>query len=174
MESGSYIEYEPLSHVPTSRKGLYHMTYLQNITSGHNSQQSFFSSTFLFEASLLFPGCYLIHASEKLHHARHYIGWSSCIAARIAIHRKSQGSKLVKAFNEHGISWQVARVWKGETRTFERALHEKKNSVKSLCPICKQEALAARLGLLARVNPYPSQVALLGKYEHDLTSVQAL
>ena len=82
-------------------------------------------------------GCYLIHADHPLHHAQHYIGWSDNIARRVKSHKQSKGSKLIAAFNKNNITWSVVRIWPSQDKSFERKLHNGKNSGKWLCPICR-------------------------------------
>ncbi len=60
---------------------------------------------------------YLIHFSEKLHHAQHYISFvEGDLLQRIALHRASRGARLLAALNERGIEWKVVRVWRGAHR----------------------------------------------------------
>ena len=98
-------------------------------------------------------GVYLIHFEHRLHHAGHYIGYSTNIEQRLELHRRGQGAKLMKAVAEAKISWQLARVWEGETRDFERQLHNWKNSARRICPVCRMERLAAQM--------FPASVATL-------------
>ena len=78
---------------------------------------------------------YLLHFSEKFHHARHYIGYAERnLDKRIKQHLTGQGSKLTKAVVAAGIELHLAQVWEG-TRTFERQLKNRKNAPR-LCPIC--------------------------------------
>ena len=55
---------------------------------------------------------YLIHFSQKLHHAQHYIGFvEDDLVRRIELHLSNRGAKLLAAVNNNGISWQVVRIW---------------------------------------------------------------
>ena len=79
---------------------------------------------------------YLIHARDKLHHAQHYIGYAECdVNKRLKRHRSGDGAKLLKAMNEAGIEYDVARVWEHGDRNFERKLKNRKNA-RALCPVC--------------------------------------
>jgi len=82
-------------------------------------------------------GVYLIHASKKLSHAQHYIGYSDNIIKRFKSHKNGTGSKLCKAFNENNIEFQLVKIWPNENRTFERKLKNQKNTPR-ICPICTQ------------------------------------
>ena len=57
---------------------------------------------------------YLIHFDRPYRHARHYIGWTSDLDARLATHRSGCGSPLIRAAQEAGIRWQVARCWEAD------------------------------------------------------------
>lgn len=81
---------------------------------------------------------YLIHFSEKLHHAQHYIGFvENNLKQRIKKHQKNKGAKLLIAVNDKGISWEVVRVWEEGDRTFERKLKNCKKA-RCFCPVCRQ------------------------------------
>jgi hypothetical protein len=47
------------------------------------------------------------------------------------------------AVAEAGIAYQVARVWKGADRTFERRIHNRKHSAQ-LCPLCAGDSALGR------------------------------
>lgn len=88
---------------------------------------------------------YLIHFSTPYKHARHYIGYTDCLAARLRHHRAGTGSRLMKAVTEAGIGWKVARKWPEGTRTFERQLKDR-HKASQLCPTCRREAKRGRNG----------------------------
>lgn len=84
--------------------------------------------------------------------ARHYIGWTINLDRRIHQHRKAKprltkagkrakrgqkGARLCAAWNAAGITWRVARTWRG-TRQLERQLKNRKKS-RQLCPYCRGE-----------------------------------
>jgi hypothetical protein len=91
-------------------------------------------------------GCYLICFGAPYFHARHYVGFSDNIAARLAVHMDihrcqrhgfhdeawHKGSPLVCAAVRAGISVRLAQVWPDQDRTFERKLHNRHGS--RLCP----------------------------------------
>lgn len=88
---------------------------------------------------------YLLHFRKKFHHAQHYIGFAeSDVQARLERHKAGQGAKLVRAVVQAGIGVQLARVWEGADRTFERTLKDKKNS-RALCPVCARKAELSEL-----------------------------
>lgn len=84
---------------------------------------------------------YLIHFDEKLAHAQHYLGFAEIpVRERLDRHKAGNGSKLVRAVMQNGITIRLARVWSGEEvdRHFERSLKNQRNGRK-LCPICRGE-----------------------------------
>jgi len=85
---------------------------------------------------------YLIHFSEKLHHAQHYIGFvAGDLTQRIERHKANRGAKILAAVNINGINWQVVRVWLGGDRSLERKLKNYKKS-RCFCPVCSQKRKA--------------------------------
>lgn len=87
------------------------------------------------------PGIvYLLHFSAPVHPfrpARHYIGWTSeekGAEGRLQDHQTGQGARITAAASGRGISFIIARTWKG-SRRFERRLKCRKNAPR-LCPLC--------------------------------------
>ena len=78
---------------------------------------------------------YLIHFKHKLHHAGHYVGFSKCLAFRIASHREGTGAKLIRAINRLGIPWMVVRTWRVDGQGFERYIKNQKHAAR-FCPVC--------------------------------------
>lgn len=81
---------------------------------------------------------YLIHFDRPLHHARHYVGFTSkdAIDERLAEHRRGQGAKILRALNECGIAYKVVRTWDGD-RNFERRIKNQNNTGR-YCPVCQK------------------------------------
>lgn len=79
---------------------------------------------------------YVIHFDEPYHHARHYLGWSSDVAARFDRHTAGRGSPLVKAAVAAGIGVRVVYTRPG-TRHDERRMHVH-GHLSQLCPLCRQ------------------------------------
>lgn len=98
------------------------------------------------------PGAYLIHAERPIRHAQHYLGAAPDIPARIAAHRAGRGAALVRAFNERGIGWHVARTWPTATPELavgtEIALKNRRDSPR-ICPECTP-------GTTRAANPAPA------------------
>ena len=87
------------------------------------------------------PGhVYLLHFSEPVAHARHYIGWAEDgrLFRRLAQHEAANGqaTPLVRALIQRGGSFTLARTWGDVDRFFERKLKNRRNA-SQLCPICR-------------------------------------
>lgn len=78
---------------------------------------------------------YLIHFDTAFGHARHYTGWARNTEARMKHHQNGTGANLMKVVGQAGITWRVARLWKGADRAFERALKNRGGASRH-CPIC--------------------------------------
>lgn len=86
---------------------------------------------------------YLIHLARALHGARHYLGFSQDVPARLARHQAGRGAPLLKAATEAGINFRVVRTWKKKDGYFEREL-KAGNALQDLCPVCKKTNLRSR------------------------------
>ena len=80
---------------------------------------------------------YLIHFDTPYKHARHYLGSTHDLEARLERHRQGGGARLIEVIAEHGITWRLARTWEGG-RELERRLKNRHNSPR-LCPLCKKK-----------------------------------
>jgi hypothetical protein len=96
------------------------------------------------------PGTvYLLHFDQpigntdsKTGYARHYTGWASDLAARLAEHRARSDVKIMQAVRKAGIGWELARTWPG-TRNRERQI-KVQGSAARVCPVCKGQKDAER------------------------------
>jgi predicted GIY-YIG superfamily endonuclease len=79
---------------------------------------------------------YLLHFSRPHHHARHYMGWTENLPARLKRHRAGNGARLIEVIIQNGNSFDLARIWTNADRAQERRLKNGHNSP-LLCPICK-------------------------------------
>lgn len=77
---------------------------------------------------------YLIHFNTPYKHARHYMGYTDDLAARLASHASGNGARLMEVITNAGIHWQLVRTWQGD-RSVERQLKDRHNAPR-LCPIC--------------------------------------
>ncbi|MCI0390329.1 MAG: endonuclease [Acidobacteria bacterium] len=78
--------------------------------------------------------CYLIHFDQAYKQARHYMGFTDDLEARLERHRAGNGARLMEVITAAGITWRVARTWQGD-RKLERRLKRRK-SAPTFCPIC--------------------------------------
>lgn len=112
-------------------------------------------------------GVYLLHYDSAFGHARHYLGASKDVEARIKAHRAGNGGKLPAAFAKAGIGFQIARVWETssteaafelENKLKGRSVHNGKRSggkrnVK-LCPVCQSGKVGkARCAAQIQISP---------------------
>jgi hypothetical protein len=81
---------------------------------------------------------YLAHFSSNLHHARHYLGFCTDLAQRMAQHRAGTGARLMEVLKQAGIGWKLVKVLPGD-RGLERRLKRQKNTPRRLCPVCRGE-----------------------------------
>lgn len=85
---------------------------------------------------------YLLHFQRKYKHAGHYMGFVdgsvASLRSRLKRHRAGFGARLLEVITRAGITFQLARVWRGEgaDRNEERRM-KKGNHVEQYCPICK-------------------------------------
>jgi predicted GIY-YIG superfamily endonuclease len=82
---------------------------------------------------------YLLHFDPPYKHARHYVGWTKNLPARIKKHFAGHGSRLMQVVVAAGIKASVARTWCGG-RTLERQIKNMKNTPQ-LCPVCNPVAM---------------------------------
>lgn len=77
---------------------------------------------------------YLLHFAQPYKHARHYLGWTTDLNARLAEHAAGRGARLLAVVQAAGITWDLARTWPG-SRTRERAL-KRQGGASRCCPLC--------------------------------------
>lgn len=80
---------------------------------------------------------YLLHFDQPYQHARHYLGSSDDLLARLEAHRCGRGARLMEVVVTVGIGFVLARTWPGG-RDVERRLKNQHNAPR-LCPICRKE-----------------------------------
>lgn len=88
---------------------------------------------------------YLLHFSRPLHHARHYIGFSTnpaLMALRTLSHRTGKYPsgkarampRILSAAAAAGITFEVVRTWGAADRGFERRLKRRSGGIRRVCP----------------------------------------
>jgi predicted GIY-YIG superfamily endonuclease len=79
---------------------------------------------------------YILHFHTPLKHAQHYVGFTKQeVEKRFQEHCNGTGARITQVCNEQGITYEIARVFKGKGRKFERQL-KRTHKVKPYCPIC--------------------------------------
>lgn len=78
---------------------------------------------------------YMLHFERPHRHARHYVGWTLNLPARLAAHRAGRGARLCEVFAADGIGFTVARTVQGD-RDWERSIKNAGGSVR-YCPLCR-------------------------------------
>lgn len=87
---------------------------------------------------------YILHFSEKLSHAQHYVGYSKAPESRLHRHIQRMEQPLLRAALQAGIEITIARIFPGADRNFERQLKNRKNSAR-YCPICNPDGVYREL-----------------------------
>jgi predicted GIY-YIG superfamily endonuclease len=82
---------------------------------------------------------YLLHFSEPYRHAKHYIGYTRDLSARLESHARGTGARLLEVITQAGITFNLARTWKG-TRKGERRI-KKRGGAARICPVCNPQAM---------------------------------
>lgn len=96
------------------------------------------------------PGTvYLLHFDRPYRHARHYCGWTTNLAERLATHRAGQGARLIDVITTAGIGFRLARTWSG-ARARERQI-KRQGGLSRCCPLCGVRPRTPR------VQPDPTQ-----------------
>ena len=81
---------------------------------------------------------YLLCFDRSYHHARHCLGYTEDLEARLAAHRGGRGSPLVAAAVKDGIAFRLAATWPAD-RTEERRLDRYRNSPRRRYAICREQ-----------------------------------
>ena len=77
---------------------------------------------------------YLLHFERPYRHARHYLGWTTNLPARLTARTTGHGARLIDVITTAGIGFTLARTWSG-TRTRERQLKNHGGHARH-CPLC--------------------------------------
>lgn len=112
-------------------------------------------------------GVYLLHFSEKVSHAQHYVGFAENIRRRVDVHLTGgcKASPLVRAALRAGVEVILTRVWPGSSRNDERSIKNRKGTPK-LCPICREESLRkAAINARRRRENAPARTDLRTLYD---------
>lgn len=77
---------------------------------------------------------YLLHFDRPYRHAKHYLGWTLDLDARLAEHAAGRGARLLEVVASSGIGWRLARTWPGG-RARERQI-KRQGGLSRCCPLC--------------------------------------
>lgn len=81
------------------------------------------------------PGViYLLCFHRPYRHARHCVGWTEDLLARLDTHAAGDGARLIAVITRAGIGFTLARICEG-TRCDERAIKNAGGAVR-YCPAC--------------------------------------
>jgi hypothetical protein len=86
--------------------------------------------------------CYLFHferpfGTEK-QQARHYLGWTQNLIARVNAHKEGRGSRLLYHVRKAGIPFYLVRVWNNVPFTTEARI-KNLGSLARVCPFCSPD-----------------------------------
>lgn len=95
---------------------------------------------------------YIVHLHTPLGHARHYVGWSKKVRARLHYHRCNQGSNFLRVCNERGIDYTLCVRFAG-TRADERRLKNTNNTAR-YCPYCTDSPAQFQARVLPHEREY--------------------
>jgi predicted GIY-YIG superfamily endonuclease len=87
---------------------------------------------------------YLLHFEKPYHHAKHYLGYSPEVQARVNAHLHGKGARLTQVVHDAGIGMVWVRVWEDGDRQLERSLKSWRNGCRH-CPICRGEPVQVPL-----------------------------
>jgi predicted GIY-YIG superfamily endonuclease len=85
---------------------------------------------------------YLLHLDPPYKHARHYLGSTSDLVARLEAHRAGRGARLMEVVKQAGGSFHLVRTWPGG-KTREREIKDR-HDMPRLCPECSPQPQPAR------------------------------
>lgn len=86
---------------------------------------------------------YLLHFDEPVYgNSRHYIGFTTNLEQRLAMHRSGRGARITSIARKKGIAWHLAHVWEDGDKNFERKL-KKSAAAKKFCDICTPKKVEA-------------------------------
>jgi hypothetical protein len=81
-------------------------------------------------------GAPLENSDRRWQYAGHYTGWTLDLVARIAEHRAGRGARLTQVALEAGLTFDLARVWPGATKSRERRIKSGGGATRR-CPMCR-------------------------------------
>jgi hypothetical protein len=101
------------------------------------------------------PLVYLLHLDPPYKHARHYLGSTSDLEARLEAHRAGRGARLMEVIKQAGGGFHLVRTWPGG-KAREREIKDR-HDMPRLCPVCSPQPQPGRHRGPAR--PAPARAA---------------
>ena len=82
---------------------------------------------------------YLLHFEQAVYGtSRHYLGFTTNLEQRLAMHRSGHGARITSIARKKGIAWELVYVWEDGDKDLERQL-KKRGDFKKFCKICSPE-----------------------------------
>ena len=79
---------------------------------------------------------YLLHFERPVYGtSQHYVGFTTNLDQRLAMHKSGHGARLTSIARKKGIAWELAYVWEDGDKERERHL-KKGGRARKLCKIC--------------------------------------
>ena len=79
---------------------------------------------------------YLLHFERPVYgNSQHYVGFTTDLARRVAMHKSGHGARITSIAVRKGISWELAYVWEDGDKPLERYL-KKSGRARKFCKIC--------------------------------------
>lgn len=79
---------------------------------------------------------YLLHFPTPHHHARHYLGCTADLRARLTRHATGDGARILRT--DLDIDWELVRCWIAQTYSPERCAKSQHGSG-VYCPLCRTD-----------------------------------
>lgn len=108
---------------------------------------------------------YILHFAEPIHHARHYVGCSTGLLARMETHAKGLGANLTRVALARAIPWKLSAVGVctvEQMRCFERNL-KNWHGAEEHCSCCTPDPRA-----IPGTRPYPLEALTWPLWSHEL------
>lgn len=95
---------------------------------------------------------YLLHFDVPHHHARHYMGATFDLEARLTAHRQGRGSRLTRALCKGNATWKLGGLWEWTESIDQISLWRLEKNFKSrhqgpaFCSICNDDIAITMVG----------------------------
>ena len=79
---------------------------------------------------------YLLHFQQPISHARHYLGVTNDLTARMLTHAGGNGAAITKELHRLGIGFTLVRAWDAPSGRVDEKLFKKQKNGPRFCPLC--------------------------------------